>query len=393
MRAILSALYLLVAKGGGLLLSYVILWLISRDYGLESTGLYGLVTSTLNFAALFAMAGVETWILKNSSNSLFTKKTSLWLGSRIIWPMLLAVIGLLIYAQSREPELKTVLFISTPFVFCIGAFTFLVEHMVSKGMVVGSEFFRSLARPAIVVLWLLVLPGNALWYPLLPTAIALVLSTVFMVRILLASRKLEGNQEHAEPDRKELNGFWMLTILLFMLPNGLIFVVEAYGGLMQTGYITICIKLCQLIGLSLLVVQTLWAPRVSSMGSKEKRDAWKKASLLGTFIGLSISVLLLLFIDDLATFFRLEERAMRTLMLPLMLGQIFLAMGAASYVFLVMSSRVHEALYVALAALVVQVIGFLGWPFSHAPQVYAFSFILWGMGNFIFAARCKWDSE
>ena len=192
-----------VLKVSGILLSYLIVLIISRQYGAEGTGLYSLTLSVMVFVAMLAAMGLNTSILRyagqfNKSGEEYKLKLLYRYAVELVVPFsLLLALLLYIFASTiaenvfhnpiYKPALEFVAFI-VPF---RALQNISVEFIRGLKQLKVSEFLRSVNRP-IISATLLSIIGLYVVDKLLPIytlGVGVVITTVYAVYFIV--KKME----------------------------------------------------------------------------------------------------------------------------------------------------------------------------------------------------------
>ncbi|MFZ9598229.1 MAG: hypothetical protein ACO28T_07510, partial [Schleiferiaceae bacterium] len=149
MRATLN---LLVLRGSGVVLSYVLLAVIGRYYGGEALGLYSFTTNAVNLAALVAALGFDGFLLQSAPERL--QQPTFWRGIyRRTLPAALVAAALLALAATQldNPSTRRATLVAALFVPLVVGHPLWVEALAAQRRRTLSEWLRSVLRPLLII--------------------------------------------------------------------------------------------------------------------------------------------------------------------------------------------------------------------------------------------------
>ncbi len=346
MRATLN---LLVLRGSGVVLSYVLLAVVGRYYGGEALGLYSFTTNAVNLAALVAALGFDGFLLQSAPERL--QQPTFWRGIyRRTLPAALIAAALLALAATQldNPSTRRATLVAALFVPLVVRHTLWVEALAAQRRRTLSEWLRSVLRPLLIIAALLsIIAAGLQTTPYSP------LWVVAAATLIVAERAASAAKPSAKPadvDPKAYRGhlnFMVLTVAGYLLANAASLLQEQSAGTEAVGQFNLAVRLSALSAFGLLVAQTVWGPDIAQ-GRKPKKAA-RNASLFAAAAALAAASVLWLSRGYLPQLFgvHLDD----ALLGPILIGQVAYAFSAGPFIALTMggSSRTAAAAIAAVA--------------------------------------------
>lgn len=352
-----------VIKITGMLIAYLVVLLISRKYGAEGVGLYGLTSRLLNSLAILGCMGMNISVLryvgqfaKNANAPSWLKQLYVHIATFAFPFSVLVGIGLYFSAENIAlqlfeneiyiPALKISAF-ALPF-FTLNLIN--VEFIRGLKLLKVSEYLRSINRQAVIIL-LLVL--SVFGYGVLDSIYALVagllLTFVFSMGFIIRYFKKNKAKPLLEKGltKKELlvTSMPMMTtaVASFVLANAGAVFLEIYSTTDQVGIFNVALRLAQLVSLVLVVVNTISGPKFAELYWAGKIEELKKviqqSSKLIFWASIGVSAVLILFSKFFLNFFGEEFKTGSIPLIILIFGQVINAMAGSVGVFLNMSGN------------------------------------------------------
>src|SRR5690606_2917356 len=196
-----------------------------------------------------------------------------------------------------------------------------------------SEFLRTVLRPTIIIFGLIVFANsvsvNESLYALLTAILLLFITAIFFLLKYFKTHSVNNSTDREYFSKKELvkTSLPMMIIMVFtsILGNAASYFLEYYGSTKDVGVFNICFKIAQLIGIVLIVVNTMAATKFAELYWNNKTSELKKilnqASKLNLLGGLTMAVVLFLFSDVILGFFGHEFLGAKKVLLILIIGQ------------------------------------------------------------------------
>ncbi len=279
-----------VLKMSGMLLGYLIVLIISRQYGAEGIGVYNLTLSIMMFIAMIGSMGMNVSILRyvgqfNKSDEEYNLKLLYRYAVELVVPFSI-LLGVLLYffagaiAENffHNPIYKPAL------EFAAFIVPFLALHNISVEFIRGlkelkvSEFLRSVNAPVINI-FLLIFLGMFLVNELLPIytlSVGIVLSSTFAFLFIIKKIQIVKSKKVNEFSKNEFiitSAPMMITVIAsYLIGNVPLFMLETYSTTYEVGVFSVVIKVATLISVILVVVNTISAPKISELYWSKKYD-------------------------------------------------------------------------------------------------------------------------
>jgi O-antigen/teichoic acid export membrane protein len=342
-------------------LGYLVILIISQQYGAESVGVYSLTLSMMTFFAMIAAMGMNFSILRyvgqfNKSGEEYKLKLLYRYVVELTtsFSFLLAVLvyffaGAIADNVLHNPVYKESLEIAAFIV------PFLVLKNVSVEFIRGlknlevSEFLRNVNTHIISIVILLIvglyLIDSSL--PLFALGTGIVVSAIFSVCfIIIRLKKIEFNVSNGFSKKKLVSTSWPMmitTIATFLMGNISLFMLEVFSTTEEVGVYSVAFKIATLIGIILFVFNTISGPKFSELywakKHKELQDVLGYSSKLIFISSISVSIILYVFSKPLLGLFGEEFIAGNTALILLITGQLINSVSGSAGVFLNMIDK------------------------------------------------------
>lgn len=349
-----NGLQLLIFRGAGVILSYVLLAIIGTRCGADSLGLYALTTNAVNLAALIAALGIDQFILRTHQNVLIT--TGFWhqTANRIGPSVAVVACSLfLISWWSESTTSKNALAVGALFIPLVIAHSLVVEALVVTGRRTASEMIRSVLRPLCIIIGLWLIATPSVYAPLWWAAIVTLLLVIYGFWMLVISNKPQPStvlQGHAS--------FALITVGGFLLLNAASLIQEYRVGTEAVGTLNLAVRLGHLSAFGLVVSQAIFGPSIAqatNLGqAREVRRSAFKASVFSAVVALTTGVVLWFSRGILPQIFGV--RLSDTTLGPIILGQMAYAASAGPFLALSMGGHSKSAAIALGAVASIQII-------------------------------------
>jgi len=333
-----------VLKISGLLLGYFLILLISRSYGADGVGMYSLTVSVIVFTAMLSSIGMTTSILRyvgqfNRNESQEQLRLLYQHVVQLSLPIALFLsVGLYLFAEIiavkffHAAEYKHALEVAA---FIIPFFTLVslnVEYIRGLKNLKVSEFLRSVSSPAINVTLLLLagLYTSSLFLPLytlvVATFVTCVVSTLFIVKKLSKVHVTEKGMFTKQELMTTSFPMLITSLSVFITGNISLFFLQMFSDVSQVGIFSVILKVSLLIGLVLLVVNTIVAPKISELYWKDEpallQRVLNQSSKIIFFISVIVGVGVALFNKEILQVFGAEFIVGSNALYFLIVGQL-----------------------------------------------------------------------
>ena len=310
-------------KIGGMISSYLVVLILARKIGSEGVGTFSLFLQTLVFLGTFLSFGTSTSFIrfigqfyKSKEEGNIRKLFDFIFKYIFPFSIFFSIIFYIICSFSVDHYenfeiMKGTIGITT---FTISVFTInliLIEMLRGFGNVVLSEFLRSFFRPLSLLLMLIFVFDFDIEFVLITTNLAIIISLIFSALYVYQYRKsLLTNRGENFTDSYILKSSFpmMLSSLSFALMDLIpLITISIYCTNQEVGVYSVALKIAQFISITLLVVNTINAPKISQLYHNNKLDELNKlvrhSSKLILFSALAISFLILISYYPILLFF------------------------------------------------------------------------------------------
>lgn len=344
-----------VIKVTGMLIGYLVVLFISRKYGADGVGVYGLTIKSLNFLAIFGAIGMNVSVLRYVGQYAQKKEVVFWLRKlyvnilQFVFPFSVLIAFLLFYFAEK---IAVYVFDNASYVFAfrLGAFVLPLYtiNLINIEFIRGlkklrfSEFFRSISRQIIIFI-LITLP--ILIYGQKDVVLALtigifgtfVFSSGYVLNFI-KKNKAKKSCKIKNITKKELlktsTPMMVTTVTYFYFTNSGSMFLEAFSTTNQVGIFNVCLQLSMLVSMVLVVVNTISAPKFSELYWQNKPDELQEVidhSNRLVFIGsICISLILIITASWILTLYGEEYKAGVIPLIILVVGQLINALAGAT---------------------------------------------------------------
>lgn len=333
-----------VLKISGILLGYLVVLIISRNYGAEGVGVYNLTLNIMTLMAMMASMGINVSILRyvgqfNNRGEEYKLKLLYRYAVELVVPFSLflsillyffagIIAGNVFHNLTYKPALEFVALI-VPF---LALQNISVEFIRGLKKLKISEFLRSV-NPLLLNILLLLIIGLFIidqMLPLYTLGIGIALSTLFSVFYIVNRVYRIEYKSIDDFSKKELisTSIPMLinAISLFLMTYISIFLLEVFSTTEDVGIFSIAVKLSTLISLILIVINTMFAPKISELywnkRYEELQNVIYRATKLVFIVSSSIAIILISFSDFFLSLFGKEFILGNSVLLILVVGQL-----------------------------------------------------------------------
>jgi O-antigen/teichoic acid export membrane protein len=366
-------------KMGGMLLSYVLIFLISKKFGPSGVGTFNLFNQTLTVISMFIGLGINISVLRfvgQFNNIEENTKMHLLYGYivKLIAPSSLLICFLLIiFSDFISIFFTNTVEKSTYFKILGIALPFFALNQVSVEFVRGlkklqiSELIRSVLRPFVMTLGLLILWNrqaidvNIVIFLFLAGSIINSIVSSYTIRKNL-NKIPKSDESNFKIQELLKTSFPMMAVsvssaLMVALP---IFVLDFIGTKEEVGIFSVAFKVSQIITLILMIVNTMSAPKFAELfwanKKKELQKLLNQSAKLMFWIALFFSIFVILFAEKILGLFGNEFREGSLILIILVFGQLVNAATGSVGVLLNMSGNQKIYRKAILAVVVVFII-------------------------------------
>ncbi len=350
-----------VLKMSGMLLGYVVVLIISRQYGAEGMGVYNLTLSVMTFVAMIATLGINVSILRyvgqfNKTGEEYKLKLLYRYALELVVPLSLLLAVIMYFSASYiaenvfhnavyEPALQFAAFI-VPFMTLQNIS---VEFIRGLKKLKVSELLRSVSRPMVNIVLLMTIGLFVVdqLLPLYTLGVGIVVSALFALYFIVKKIQNIKPEKYSDFSKKELVStsmpMMLITVGSFVMGNISLFMLEAFSTTENVGIFSVTLKVATLISLVLIVVNTISAPKFSELywdkKYKELQQVITNSTTIIFFSSLVIAIILILFRKSILAIFGEEFVIGSFAMTLLVFGQIVNSATGSVGVFLNMTGH------------------------------------------------------
>ncbi len=361
----------------GLLIGYLLIFLISKRYGSEGVGIYTLTISIVTILSIIASMGLNLSILRfigEFQDEKIKKLKLLYIYSLEIVTILSLIISFSLYYFASyiatnifgNDNYKLALEIASFIMPLFALSNINIEYIRGLKHIKVSEYLRSFNRPFINII-LLYFVGFYIMDMLLPLytlAIAIIitilLSTIFIIKSI-------GKIVYCSCDefnRKKLIKTslpMMFSILAGFIMGDLgIYMVEYYMPTSSVGVFAIAMKLSFLISIILITVNNISAPKFSELYWSGERGKLQKlitqSSKMIFLPSLIIGFIIVIFAKDILSIFGDEFIGGVEVLYLLVASQLINSFTGSVGILLNMTGHQKVYKYITLTALFISII-------------------------------------
>lgn len=334
-----------VLKMFGMLLGYIVVLMISRQYGAKGIGVYNLTLSLMTFAAMIAAMGMNISILRyvgqfNKSGEEYKLKLLYRYAVEFVVPFSLLLAMLLYFladviAQKifHNPVYRPALEFAAVIVPFMALQNISVEFIRGLKQLKISEYLRSVNRP-LVNITLLSSIGFYVVDDLLPLytmGTGVVISVCISVYIIIKKLNKIAPASSESFTRKELvttsSPMMITTVASFVMGNISLWFLGIFSTTEEVGVFSVVFKIAMLISLVLVVVNTASAPKFSELYWNDEQDKLQTILTYSAKIILSISFVMAMIIiilsKNILSIFGTEFIAGYVSLIFMVIGKLF----------------------------------------------------------------------
>lgn len=271
-----------ILKVTGLTLSYILLLIISNKYGAEGVGFFQTNFQLLTVLGTILTLGMNTSILRyvgefNNKKDRYKLHFLRRYIKQILTPLTI-VVGLIIYfgvdyiigfnlISSNSIKALKLIAITLPF-FTLNLVN--IEFIRGLHRIKASELIRSVSRPFIMILGMISILNKAskvldvIFILMVCFILNSIVSRIIVIRELKhipSERGFFSRKEFVKTSMPMLIS-GLAPVLLISIP---IFSLNIFASSGETGIYTILVRLASLVGIILMVVNTIIAPQLSEL--------------------------------------------------------------------------------------------------------------------------------
>ncbi len=348
-------------KMGGMLLSYVLIFLLSKKFGPSGVGTFNLFNQTLTVLSMFLGLGMNISVLrfvgqfnnvKDNAKMHFLHHyilkiigpTSLFIGITLV--VFSDSISILVTDSNEKSIYFKILGITLPF-FAINQVS--VEFIRGLKRLQISELIRSVIRPLIMTLSLLFLwskpiDTNTIIYLFLIGSVANSIFSSYTIWRNLAKIPKNPNSifklKELVATSLPMMAVSVSSALMVALP---IFVLEFIGTEVEVGLFSVAYKVSQIITLILMIINTMSAPKFAELfwanKTKELQKLLNQTSKIMFWVALIFSIFVIVFSRTILGLFGSEFQNSGIILIILIIGQLVNAATGSVGVLLNMSGN------------------------------------------------------
>lgn len=365
-------------KISGMLLGYIVIYLISKKNGAEGVGYYSLINQLLLLLGVIATLGMNVSVLRYVGQ--FTKTTeesqikNLYRSILKLSLPTSILLGILTYLFA--PFLAEKVFTNRAYTEAIQwtalALPFFTLNSIGIEYIRGlkrlkiSEFIRSVSRPLVLIIciayfWSQEISNMMIIYFFIGGIVVnSLLSNGTIWRHLSQLKTPKINQ--IQPKELLLTSTpMMITAIASTLISAFsIFLLDYFGNTEEVGVYSVAFRISQLIAIVLVVVNTIVAPTFSKLfWSKQMAELQKvidQSTKLILFGSITLAFLVVALSSFLLDIFGSEFSIGQWALIVLVIGQVVNAMTGSVTLLLNMSGKQGVLRNVALIALLIQVL-------------------------------------
>lgn len=365
----------------GMIMSYGVIWLISKNHGAEGVGVYGLSHRIIMSLGIICTLGFNVSVLRYVGEFNTKKNNKGYLKKIFSYFTLLSLptsflVGLVLFFISDEIALNV--FENPNYIISIKIIAVIlplftlslinVEFIRGLKLLKVSEFLRSINNYLVV---LLILGLSILNFGVLNSvyALALGIALTFSISFLFIYLHLKNLPFQAQEVLFSMKEFvktstpMMITaISSFVLAFAGVFFLELFSSTDVVGIYSVCYMLSQLVNLPLTVVNTISAPKFSELfwsnRKKELKTVIFQSSKLIFWSSVLISIVLIIGSRLILSFFSDEFISGQNVLFILIVGQIINAITGSVGVFLNMTGNQKALRNIILFTAILVVFGY-----------------------------------
>ena len=372
--------FIFLARIFNMAVGFFIVAVISNYYSLQELGAVTFFTTFFVFAATFSLMGFEISILKlipqvkieNNTKSAYIqiyKIAKLLLISSLFIMVLLYISSDFIVSKLNIDHLMNVFLLSLPFLLFKTYEVFFRESI--RGLENIKQYSFVTILPNTIFLFLLLL------FLTLPqvanTAVYLFFASILFTAVYSGFFIYKNIKKYFHDTSQELFNINFKSSLLLSLPmlfTGLlqnlsanvdIFMLTSLDSLETVGIYSIIIKIAMLVSLPLMIINSVIAPKISSLYHANHKDALKRlvqmTSLTTFLFSLLIALFIYLFDYLLAFFFPAQILHSLNSLYLLILAQLFNSFTGSIGYFLSMTGKQKVFMYIILFSTVLNIVG------------------------------------
>lgn len=367
-----------ILKISGMILSYLVIFYISKKLGAEGAGIYSLSFNILNSMAIIGTLGANTSILRFSGEFNLVNQEALkgvYKYSFIIAMIFSSFLGVFLYFSSdylanfilnneKYTEILKIIAVSIPF-FSINLIN--VEFIRGIKKLKISEFFRG-PNNYIIILILMVLVFevsylNVIISLFIAVIITFVLTFTYVINYLRKIKKVFNKSVFRIKKLITISlPMMLINVSSLLLGVSGAFILEVYSSSEDVGVFNVCIKIAQLVSIVLLVINTIAAPKFSELFWQSRKEELQKMlnqSSRLIFIGsLLVSIPMIFLSSYILSFFGEEFISGTSILFILILGQLVNSATGSVGIFMNMTGQEKVLKNILLFNVTLIILGF-----------------------------------
>lgn len=356
-----GSVYTFVLKISGIIFSYFVILIISRQYGAEGVGIYNLTFSIMTFLSIIATMGINISILRyvgqfNKNKEIHKLKYLYHYALELVIPfsLLLAVV-LFYYSDFIAENVLNNHIYNSILKFCAIIIPFLAINNISIEFIRGlkqlkiSEYLRSVNQPIINIILLILLGINIIdkLVPVYILGVGILINSIAAVMFIRNKLNKITIINNIKFSKKELIStslpMMVVSISSFVMGNITLYLLEIYYTSYEVGVYSVVLKITAMISLILIVVNTISAPKFSELywngNFYELQTVLDYSSKIIFLFSISLAILLIIFSKEILSIFGEEYISGEYALYILIIGQLINSITGSVSIFLNMTGH------------------------------------------------------
>lgn len=368
-----------ILKMSGMFAAYIVILIISKQYGAEIVGIYNLTFNLLTFIAMICMLGINISILRYvgqyKDKEDFKLKKIYQNGIKLVLPVSI-IFSFLIYINAEFIATKVfdnILYIDVLkyMSFFLPLLTILninIEYIRGLKQIKISEYLRNVNQPLIVILFILISSqfiSNEI-LPIYILGLAIFITSVISIIIMykyISKVKNEADYNTNLTNKELLNTsipMMFTTLSIFLISNSGLFILEYYSTTKDVGIYSVILKISMLVSIVLIVVNTISAPKFSKLywsgNKKQLQEVINKSTKIIFLVSLLISLILLIFSERILGYFGNDFSIGSDILSILILGQLINSFTGSVNILMNMIGKQKKLQQITLLILIINII-------------------------------------
>lgn len=362
----------------GMIAGYILTLFISRIYGAEGIGIFNLSYNIMSFIGMFCMLGMNISILRFVGEYINKKEIqklpNLYVQMlKIILPLSLLFSIILFFSSTfisneilknniYENPIK-IIAIVLPF-FVLLEIT--IEFIRGTNKLIISETLRSLTRPLLNILFLLIVSYNLtnLFLPLYGLGISIFISSILGIFYIFRNFSFSQLSNITILSKKDLIFISLpmmgTSIISFFIASISLYTLQYYSSIANVGIFSVCLKISLIVGLVLTVTNTVMAPKFAGLYWSEEKNKLQelvnKSNKLNLYLSGFLSLIMIALANYILLMFGKDFSAGENILIILCIAQFFNVATGSAGVMLNMCGFQKEARNIIFYSLIVSLV-------------------------------------